>query len=67
MDWRSDQRLSELWSLIDAVWAVEEIEVARIKEMCLEQGIEYSEFVEAWERLLDESHEIIGRAEEKIF
>ena len=66
MDWRSDQRLSELWSLIDAVWAVEEIEVARIKEMCLEQGIEYAEFVEAWERLLDESHEIIGKAEEKI-
>ena len=66
MDWRADQRLSELWSLIDAVWAVEEIEVARIQDMCLELDIECSKFVEAWERLLDESHGIIGKAEEKI-
>ena len=66
MDWRADQKISELWSLIDAVWAVEEIEVARIKDMCLELDIECSEFISAWERLLDRSHEIIGKAEEKI-
>ena len=67
MDWRHDQKVSELWSLIDAVWPVEEIEVARIRDLCDEHGISCEKFIETWRQLCDESHIIINQAEEKIY
>jgi hypothetical protein len=66
MDWRADQRASELWSLIDAIWPVEEIEIARIRELCDDYGISCEKFIELWGRLCDEAHIIINQAEERI-
>ena len=66
MDWRSDQRASEMWSLIDAIWPVEEIEIARIRELCDDYGISCEKFIELWGRLCDEAHIIINQAEERI-
>lgn len=66
MDWRSDQQASELWSLIDAIWPVEEIEIARIRELCDDYGISCEKFIELWGRLCDEAHIIINQAEERI-
>ena len=67
MDWRSDQKVSELWSLIDAVWVVEEVEIARIRDLCDEHGISCEKFIEVWGRLCDEGHILINQAEEKIY
>jgi hypothetical protein len=66
VDWRSDQQASELWSLIDAIWPVEEIEIARIRELCDDYGISCEKFIELWGRLCDEAHIIINQAEERI-
>ncbi len=66
MDWRADQQASELWSLIDAIWPVEEIEIARIRELCDDYGISCEKFIELWGRLCDEAHIIINQAEERI-
>ena len=66
MDWRADQQASELWSLIDAIWVVEEIEIARIRELCDDYGISCEKFIEVWNRLCDEAHIIINQAEERI-
>ena len=66
MDWRSDQQASELWSLIDAIWPVEEIEIAKIRELCDDYGISCEKFIELWGQLCDEAHIIINQAEERI-
>jgi hypothetical protein len=34
--------------------------------ICEEQDIDHRKFVEAWNALLDEAHEIINRAEDKL-
>ena len=67
MDWRADQKASELWSLVDAVWAVEEIEIAKIRDLCDDHGISCEKFIEVWNKLCDEGHIIINQAEERIF
>ena len=67
MDWRADQKASELWSLVDAVWAVEEIEIAKIRDLCDDHGISCEKFIEVWDRLCDEASIIINQAEEKIY
>ena len=66
MDWRHEDRVSQLWSLIDEVWAVEEVEIARIRDLCDEQGISCEKFIEVWRELCDEAHIIISQAEGKI-
>jgi hypothetical protein len=55
-----------MWSLIDAIWPVEEIEIARIRELCDDYGISCEKFIELWGRLCDEAHIIITQAEERI-
>jgi hypothetical protein len=55
-----------MWSLIDAIWPVEEIEIARIRELCDDHGISCEKFIELWGRLCDEAHIIINQAEERI-
>ena len=67
MDWRHEDTVSELWSLIDAVWVVEEIEISRIRDLCDDHGISCEKFIELWGRLCDEAHIIINQAEERIF
>ena len=66
MDWRHEDKVSRLWSLIDAVWAVEEVEIAKIRDLCDEHGISCERFIEVWGNLCDEGHIIINQAEEKI-
>ena len=66
MDWRHEDKVSRLWSLIDAVWAVEEVEIAKIRDLCDEHGISCEKFIEVWNTLCDEGHIIINQAEEQI-
>jgi hypothetical protein len=66
MDWRADQKASEMWSLIDAVWVVEEVEIAKIRDLCDAHGIHCERFIEVWNKLCDEAHILINQAEERI-
>ena len=66
MNWRDEDNARDLNRLIDMVYPVEEFEIALIVDICDEQGIEHRKFVEAWNALLDEAHEIINRAEDKL-
>jgi len=66
MDWRNDQRNSELYDIIDLVWHVEELDVARLRELCDDHGISCEKFVEVWRDLCDEAHIIINQAEERM-
>lgn len=66
MNWRDEDNARDLNRLIDMVYPVEEFEIALIVDICEEQGIEHQRFVSAWEALLDEAHEIINRAEDKL-
>ena len=51
----AEQRAGELWSLVDAVWAVEEIEIAKIRDACDDHGISCEKFIEVWSKLCDEA------------
>ena len=66
MDWRSDQRLSELWSIVEMASEVEEIPIARLREACDEYGISCERYIEVWDRLCDEAYIVINQAEEKM-
>ena len=66
MDWRDEDIAAELWLLIDEVYAVEEIEIARIRDLCDDHGISCERFIEVWNKLCDEAHIIINQAEERI-
>ena len=66
MTWQEEDNARDLNTLIDNVYPVEEMEIALIVQLCEEQGIEHRKFVTAWEALLDEAHEIINRAEDKL-
>ena len=66
-DWRRDQRGNELWDIIDTVSAVEEIEIAHLKDMCERYDIGTKRFIETWVDLCDAAHEIVDKAEEKLF
>ena len=66
MNWREEDNARDLNTLIDNVYPVEEIEISLIVQLCEEQDIEHRKFVTAWEALLDEAHEIINRAEDKL-
>jgi len=66
MTWQDEDNARDLNKLIDMIYPVEEFEIALIVDICDEQGIEHRKFVSAWEALLDEAHEIINRAEDKL-
>ena len=66
MDWRDEQEVLELWSIVDALWVVEEIEIAKIRDLCDAHGIRCERFVEVWEKLCDEAYILINQAEERI-
>lgn len=66
MDWQDEDNARDLNRLIDMVYPVEEFDIGSIVDICDTQGIEHGRFVKAWETLLDESHEIINRAEDKL-
>ena len=66
MDWRSDQRLSELWSIVEMAGEVEEIPIARLREACDEYGISCERYIEVWSKLCDEAYIVINQAEEQM-
>jgi hypothetical protein len=66
MSWKDEDNAKDLNTLIDMVYPVEEFNITLIRDLCFDQDIESRNFVEAWERLLDEAHEIINRAEDKL-
>jgi hypothetical protein len=53
-----------MWAIVNDVSRVEEIPISSIVSLCEDHGIEIQAFVEKWEVLLDESHEVINRAED---
>jgi hypothetical protein len=46
---------------------VEEIEIAELKDMCERYDIGTKRFIETWVDLCDAAHEIVDKAEEKLF
>jgi hypothetical protein len=66
MTWQDEDNAKDLNLLINNVYPVEEFDIALIVQICEEQEIEHRKFVSAWEELLDEAHEIINRAEDKL-
>ena len=66
MDWRADQRLSELWSIVEMAGECEELPIARLREACDEYGISCERYIEVWDKLCDEAYIVINQAEEKM-
>ena len=66
MDWRADQRLSELWSIVDLAGQAEELPIASLRELCDEYGISCERYIEVWDKLCDEAYIVINQAEEKM-
>jgi hypothetical protein len=65
-EWEYDMDMAALRELTDCLWLVEEIPVARIRELSNEHVIECQRFITLWEKLLDVSHEMTNVAEERM-
>jgi len=65
-EWAHDIDMSELRELADHLWLVEEIPMARIQSLCDEHVIDVYKFNSLWLKLLDESHKLMSRAEERM-
>jgi len=65
-EWEHDMDMSDLRELSDHLWLVEEIPIGRIEELCSDHLIDCYKFVSGWHKLLDESHKVMARAEERM-
>lgn len=65
-EWSNDVDMVELRELCDHMWLIEEIPMARIQDLCSEHVIDCYKFNSLWLKLLDESHKIVSRAEERM-
>lgn len=65
-EWAHDLDMSDLRYLSDLLWMVEEIPVAQIQELCDEHVIDCYKFVSCWEKLMDESHKVMAKVEERM-
>ena len=65
-EWASDIDMSELRELADHLWLVEEIPMDRIQALCDEHVIDIYKFNSLWIKLLDESHKVMDRVEERM-
>ena len=65
-NWAHDIDMSELRELTEHLWLVEEIPMDRIQALCDEHVIDIYKFNSLWIKLLDESHKVMGRAEERM-
>ena len=63
-EWVMEDRSRDMWAIVNDVSRVEEIPISSIVSLCEDHGIVIQAFVEKWEVLLDESHEVINRAED---
>lgn len=65
-EWANDLDMLDLRELADHLWTVEEIPMARIQELCDEHVIDIYKFNSAWLKLLDESHRVMDKVEERM-
>ena len=65
-EWAADLDMLDLRELADHLWLVEEIPMARIQELCDEHVIDIYKFNSAWLKLLDESHRVMDKVEERM-
>ena len=56
----------DLRELADNLWLVEEIPRAGVQELCDEHLIDCYRFQSTWLKLLDESHKVMDRCEERM-
>jgi hypothetical protein len=66
MDWRDDQRNSELYDIIDLVWHVEELDIGRLRDLCDSHQLHCEQFISVWRDLCTEAHILITQAEERM-
>jgi hypothetical protein len=65
-EWANDIDMHELRELADHLWLVEEIPMDRIQALCDEHVIDIYKFNSLWLKLLDESHRVMDRCEERM-
>ena len=66
MDWRADQALSELWSIVEMAGECEDLPIAQLRDLCDEYGISCGKYIEVWNQLIEEGYTIIHQAEERM-
>ena len=65
-EYEHDLEMLDLRELSDHLWLVEEIPMSRITELCNEHLIDCYKFNSLWIKLLDESHKVMDRVEERM-
>ena len=65
-EWKHDLDMLDLRELTDHLYLVEEIPMARVQELCDDHVIDCYKFVSTWHKLLDESHKVMDRVEERM-
>ena len=65
-EWANDIDMHELRELADHLWSVEEVPMDRIQALCDEHVIDCYKFNSLWLKLLDESHRVMDRCEERM-
>ena len=65
-EWSDSLDMLDLRELADHLWLVEEIPMARIQELCDDHVIDCYKFNSLWIKLLDESHRVMDRVEERM-
>jgi hypothetical protein len=65
-EWTNEIDMHELRELADHLWLVEEIPMDRIQALCDEHVIDCYKFNSLWIKLLDESHKVMNRVEERM-
>ena len=65
-EWSDSLDTLDLRELADHLYLVEEIPMDRIQELCDDHLIDCYKFSSAWIKLLDESHKVMDRVEERM-
>ena len=65
-EYADDMLRSELFQLIDDCSMVEEIPMARIRDLCAESVIDCHKYHELWGKLVEQAHELVMVAEERM-
>jgi hypothetical protein len=65
-EYADDMTRSELLQLIDDCSMVEEIPMARIRELCAENFIDCTHYHTDWKELVDSCHKLVAVAEDRM-
>ena len=65
-EWSGSLDRLDLRELPDHLWAVGEIPIARIRELCDDRVIECYRFISTWHKLMDEMCKVMDRVEERM-